>query len=134
MIDCAILGDSIAVGTQMFKPECALYAHGGWTTHRWLREYRVAGKDGIQSSTVVISLGTNDPDNTDTYEQLKTVRNMIQSNRVYWILPSIKPAKQDAVNRVAQEFGDTVLSTTRLQKDGIHPSWAGYRELVSKAK
>ena len=134
MLDCLILGDSIAVGTQMFKPECALYAHGGWTTHRWLKEYRVVGKDGLQSDTVIISLGTNDPDGADTYEQLKTVRAMIQNSRVYWILPSIKPAKQEAVNRVAKEFNDTVISTARLQPDGIHPSWAGYRELVSKAK
>jgi lysophospholipase L1-like esterase len=38
------------------------------------------------------------------------------------------------VREVAAGFGDTVLPITRLQPDGIHPSWAGYKELAEKAK
>ena len=32
MIDCLILGDSIAVGTHQFKPECSAVAKGGINT------------------------------------------------------------------------------------------------------
>jgi lysophospholipase L1-like esterase len=35
---------------------------------------------------------------------------------------------------MAKEYGDTVLPITRLQKDGVHPSWAGYKELAEKTK
>jgi lysophospholipase L1-like esterase len=53
---------------------------------------------------------------------------------VYWILPAIKPDIQEMVKKVAAENGDTVLPMTRLQKDGIHPSWAGYKELAESTK
>jgi hypothetical protein len=38
------------------------------------------------------------------------------------------------VRRVAKEFGDTVLPTTRWQPDKIHPSWAGYKSLAERTK
>ena len=41
---------------------------------------------------------------------------------------------QEIVKTVAARHGDTVLPITRLQPDGIHPSWAGYKELVEKTK
>jgi lysophospholipase L1-like esterase len=53
---------------------------------------------------------------------------------VYWILPAIKPDIQEMVKKVAAENSDTVLPMTRLQKDGIHPSWAGYKELAESTK
>jgi lysophospholipase L1-like esterase len=38
------------------------------------------------------------------------------------------------VNDIAEKNHDIVLPITRLQKDGIHPSWAGYKELAEKTK
>jgi lysophospholipase L1-like esterase len=38
------------------------------------------------------------------------------------------------VRKVAAENGDVVLPITRLQKDGVHPSWAGYKELAESTK
>ena len=35
MIDCMILGDSIAVGMHQFKPECVAYAKGGINSWQW---------------------------------------------------------------------------------------------------
>ena len=70
------------------------------------------------------------------------MRSRTKADRVFWILPAgnlkaggvdIKDI-QKMVNIVAQENGDTVLPITRLQKDGIHPSGAGYKELVEKTK
>jgi hypothetical protein len=64
------------------------------------------------------------------------IRKKVLSDRVYWILPN-EESKPDAVKhvqRVAAQFNDTVIPTTRWQKDKIHPSWAGYKEIAEKAK
>ena len=39
MLDCLILGDSIAVGTHQFMPECRAYATGGLNSHQWNHRY-----------------------------------------------------------------------------------------------
>jgi hypothetical protein len=41
---------------------------------------------------------------------------------------------QGYVRTVAAEYGDTVLSIRGLQKDGIHPSWSGYRDIVERTR
>ena len=38
MIDCLIVGDSIAVGTHHFKPECVAYAKGGINSNHWNKQ------------------------------------------------------------------------------------------------
>jgi hypothetical protein len=49
-------------------------------------------------------------------------------------MPSIKPNIQEIVRKVATKYGDVIISTQKLQPDGIHPSWSGYKELVEKTK
>ena len=131
MLDCLIVGDSIAVGTHMFKPECAVIAHGGWNTWQWNKKY---GRDELRAHNVIISLGTNDHAGVRTEPELRAVRSNAQADRVYWILPAIKPNIQDIVRRVASDNGDVVIPITSLQPDKIHPSWAGYKNIVSEIK
>lgn len=131
MIDCLILGDSIAVGTHQFRPECVAYAKGGWNTWQWNRDYL---KNDLTANTVIISLGSNDHQGIKTRKELETMRAKVKGSRVFWILPAIKEPIQNIVKEIAQANGDTVLPITRLQKDGVHPSWAGYKELASKTK
>jgi len=134
MIDCLIIGDSIAVGTKMFRPECVDYAKGGITSIGWNKQY---GNNDLTANTVIISLGTNDWVKADTYGMLMNIRTKIKgSPRVFWILPNeeSKPLIVHQVREVAAQFHDTVLPTTRWQKDKIHPSWAGYKELAEKTK
>jgi len=131
MIDCLVLGDSIAVGTEQFRPECVAYARGGWNTWQWNRDYL---QNDLTAKTVIISLGSNDHAGVKTQAELERIRDKVKGNRVFWILPAIKPNIQAIVQAVAKEHGDTVLPITRLQPDGVHPSWAGYRELVEKTK
>lgn len=134
MIDCLIIGDSIAVGTKMFRPECVDYAKGGITSIGWNKQY---GNNDLTANTVIISLGTNDWVKADTYGMLMNIRTKIKgSPRVFWILPNeeSKPLIVHQVREVAAQFHDTILPTTRWQKDKIHPSWAGYRELAEKTK
>ena len=130
MLDCLIIGDSIAVGTKMFMPQCADYAKGGITSHGWLKRY---GTNNLSATSVIISLSTNDWERADTTAKLREIRGKVKASRVFWVEPNSE-SKPDAVahvNQVAREFGDTVIRTTRWQKDKIHPSWAGYKELVN---
>ena len=132
MIDCLILGDSIAVGTHMARPQCVAYAKVGWNTRQWNRDYL---KNDLSAKTVIISLGSNDHKGVRTKAELQRIREKAGTTaRVFWILPAIKPEIQAIVIGMAEEYGDTVLPITRLQKDGVHPSWVGYKELAEKTK
>lgn len=133
MLDCLIIGDSIAVGSHMFRKECAAYAKGGITSHGWDKAY---GSNNLSSETVIISLGTNDWEKANTVGKLTEIRKKISAKKVFWIAPhqGSKPKAYADVNQVAGMFGDTVITTERYQPDKIHPSWAGYKELMEKTR
>ena len=133
MLDCLIIGDSIAVGTHQFRPECAVYAKSGITSLGWNKRY---GTQDLSAESVIISLSTNDWEKADTYSMLMNIRTKITSKRVFWIEPN-RESKFDAVQhvrRVAKQFGDTVIVNTRWQPDKIHPSGAGYKSIAEKTK
>jgi len=132
MLDCLIMGDSIAVGTAQVRQECVSYSKGGINSYQWLNTN--VGKSPYIAKIVIISLGSNDHKYVKTETELRTIRELTKADRVYWILPAIKPNIQEMVKKVAAEHGDTVLPMTRLQADGIHPSWAGYKELANQTK
>jgi len=132
MLDCLIVGDSIAVGTASARPECVAYAKGGINSYQWLNKN--IDKTPLIAKTVIISLGSNDHKYVKTENELRAIRELTKADRVYWILPAIKPDIQEIVRKVAARHGDTVLPITRLQKDGVHPSWAGYKELGEKTR
>ena len=136
MLDCLILGDSTGVGTHQFKQECVSYSRGGWNTWQWNRDY---GKKDLTAKTVIISLGTNDHKGVRTREELEKTRAKVTADRVFWILPPCndhfcKPWVNDVVEDIARRNGDMIVKTDKLQPDHIHPSWAGYKELVEKTK
>jgi len=139
LLDCMIIGDSIAVGTQMFWKECALYGKGGINSWQWNQSWNVLTKNADRA---VISLGTNDHIGVNTKSELIKARNKIVARRVYWILPfGNNPASkvtieqiQKIVREVAAIYGDTVIEITSVQPDKIHPSWEGYRRIVEDAK
>lgn len=136
MLDCLIIGDSIAVGTHQFKPECRAIAKGGVNTWQWNKIFK---EESLDSSVVVISLGTNDHPGVKTPKELELMRSRVKATRVFWILPPCnerfcKPEVVSAVKRVAEVHGDTIIETQSMQKDGIHPSWAGYKQLAQQIK
>jgi lysophospholipase L1-like esterase len=136
MLECLIVGDSIAVGVANERPECVSYVKGGINSHQWNIKYK--DKD-LTASTVIISLGTNDHKAVRTIWELQNTRNRVKASRVFWILPPCndkfcKPEITKMVEMIAKDFGDTIISTNRLQKDAIHPSWAGYKELANSTK
>ena len=143
MIECLILGDSIAVGTQQFRPECVAYAKSGINSQQWRKQYLESDKGTLpQTKTAIISLGSNDHKNVRTILELQAIRRAVNAERVFWILPhGNNPAAgievewiQAFVKVVAGENGDIVLPITRVQKDNVHPTWSGYRELAAATR
>lgn len=138
MLDCLVVGDSIAVGTQMMAPECELQGRGGINTAQFNRAY----PGSFYADTVIISLGSNDHKGVETYDQLFEMRQRVGAARVFWVLPAgNNPAGgvpieriQTIVQAIAQYYGDTVLPIRGLQPDGVHPSWAGYQDIVKRTK
>jgi lysophospholipase L1-like esterase len=139
MLECLIIGDSIAVGTANVRQECVSYSKGGWNSWQWNKHYIVNEKKDLTAQNVIISLGTNDHKGVKTFDELMYMRRNVSAGRVYWILPPCndkfcKPSVNEIVEIIAKNFGDTIISTKRLQADAIHPSWAGYKELAEQSK
>ena len=133
MLECLIAGDSIAVGIADVRKECVSYSKGGINSHQWLNKN--IQNTPLQARHVIISLGSNDAYVKNTEEELRTIRKLTNAQRVYWVMPSDKfPKAQSAVWHVANENNDVILRTDRMQTDGVHPSWAGYKELAEKTK
>ena len=143
MLDCLILGDSIAVGTHQFRPECVSYSKGGINSWQWNKKF-LEGDQGnnLKAKTIIISLGSNDHKGIKTKAELERMRKSILADRVFWILPAgnLKASGVDIemiqafVKVVAAEHGDTVLPISRLQSDGIHPSTAGYKNIAENTR
>ena len=138
MLDCLVIGDSIAVGTQQFAKECQLQGRGGINTWQFNKMY----PGSFYAETVIISLGSNDHQYVKTYDQLFEMRQRVGAKNVFWVLPAgnLKASNvpieriQGFVQSIARYYGDTVLPIRGLQPDGIHPSWAGYRDIVERTR
>ena len=138
MLECIVLGDSIAVGTQQFAKECQLQGKGGINTWQFNKMY----PGSFYAETVIISLGSNDHQYVKTYDQLFEMRQRVGAKNVFWVLPAgnLKASNvpieriQGFIREIAYSYGDTVLPIRGLQPDGIHPSWAGYRDIVERTK
>lgn len=130
MFECMIIGDSIAVGTAMARPECVSYSRGGWNSWQWNRDY-LSVASSRPAKTVIISLGANDHQGVKTEQELRKMRSAIKADRVFWIDPGQqrKPVPYDAMVRIAKEYGDTIIPRPKdhMSADGIHPTGRGYK-------
>lgn len=137
MLDCLIIGDSIAVGTAMYRPECVSYSRGGWNSWQWNKDYLTISSSK-PAKTLIISLGANDHQGVKTEQELRKMRSAITADRVFWIDPGQerKPVPHDAIVRIAKEYGDTILPRPKnhMSADGIHPTGTGYKELAKQTK
>lgn len=137
MLECLILGDSIAVGTKMAAPtECVSYSVSGLNTSQWNRRY---GNTPIEADTVVISLGTNDHSGVNTYDELMKLRRRVRATRVVWIMPPCnakfcKSNINEIIRDISLRYEDEMIATSFVSRDNIHPTWRGYRDLVVKAR
>lgn len=135
MLDCLVMGDSIAVGIGQARPDCFTVAQVGITSDNWFKQYNP--KLDKQFKVVVISLGTNDYYGV-TAEYLYKIRKNVKANAVVWILPSysLKPKQRVIIREISNEFGDKVLDITEhVGRDGIHPpSLIEYRKIGDKTR
>ncbi len=132
-----IIGDSIAVGTAMARPECVSHSRGGWNSWQWNKDYLEVTKNK-PTKTLIISLGANDHKGVKTEQELRKMRAAVKADKVFWISPGKerKPIPQDAIERIAKEYGDIVLDRpmNHMSADGVHPTGKGYKELAEKTK
>lgn len=137
MLECLIIGDSIAVGTAMARKECVSYAKVGWNSWQWNKDY-LSTAASQPARTVIISLGANDHKGIKTEAELRKMREAVKAERVFWIDPGQgrKPIPHDAMTRIAKEYGDTVLPrpSGHMSADGIHPTGRGYKILGEQTK
>lgn len=119
MVDCAYIGDSIAVGLEQFDSRCALYARVGADTDFITENYSNRGGERY----TVISMGSNNPSSEDNVRNAIRLRNSIRSSIVVWILPYNRNAHRDMLS-VARRYGDRVIDLApHRSHDGVHPSY-----------
>ena len=137
MLECLIVGDSIAVGTAMARPECVSFAKSGWNSWQWNKDYLLKASEK-PAKTIIISLGANDHKGIKTEQELRQMRSIIKGDRVFWIDPGQdrKPVPHDAIVRIAKEYGDTIILRPKnhMSADGVHPTGRGYKILAEQTK
>lgn len=137
MIDCLIIGDSIATGIAQHRTECYIQAQVGITSNKWLNKYSTSPI----SKNVLISLGSNDlitnkSSLSQNYnaeeilkEKLQKVRSRHESSRVTWILPKNNIVAKNIILSIAKNHGDVVLEINNTVNDGVHPTSKEYKNL-----
>jgi lysophospholipase L1-like esterase len=137
MIDCMVIGDSIAVGTSMHRKECVSYSKVGWNSWAWNKDY-LSRATTKPYETIIISLGANDHNGIRTEYELRKMREAIKGQRVFWIDPGKerKPVPHEAIMKIASEYGDTILPRPKdhMSGDGVHPTGKGYKMLAEQTK
>ena len=136
MLECLILGDSLAVGVGQVRTECATYAKSGINSYDYVNRHILNTGGNNQAKSIIISLGSNDLKNINTFEELDTLRQVVKADRVFWILPAIKDEKRKVVRQVADKYNDTVIDSRKheISPDGVHPTYQGYKSIAREAK
>lgn len=130
MLECLIVGDSIAVGIAQHRPQCEIIARVGITSTAWNKRFA----DTMPTTKhTIISLGTNDWLADKTFQEIVQLRAKI-AGRVTWILPANNTVKQTPVVTVAQMYNDVTLVITQTTKDRIHPTRQEYQRLAEQTK
>lgn len=137
MIECLVLGDSIAVGVSQIRKECVAYVKSGINSKDFYNKHRQMLGEQKDTRVTIISIGPNDTKSIDTIKYANLIRENIKG-KVYWILPSQtkKPEKFQIIKEVAAVWGDVVIErpADKISPDGVHPTYAGYKEIAEKTK
>ena len=129
VLDCLILGDSIAVGISKARPARTTTARGGIGSAAFLQTMFPASPKA--ASRVVISLGVNDDASAATLANLRRLRGGVVSNQVTWLLPGLKETVRQHIRTVAEEHGDRLVDTiSQVGPDHLHPGRDGYSRIA----
>jgi hypothetical protein len=122
MLECLIIGDSIAQGIHAVAPQCEVRAKVGANTDFIVNNYKTAK----HADYTVISMGSNWPDNPRNFANaVKLRQSLTGSELVIWILPYNRKAA-DTVRRVAKQYGDNYIDLSAFgSNDRVHPKSYG---------
>jgi lysophospholipase L1-like esterase len=136
MLECLIIGDSLALGVGQVRTECVTRAKSGINSYDYVNRHLLHTKGDTWAKNIIISLGSNDTEKINTFEELDTLRQLVQADRVYWIMPNIKETKRKAVWAVARKYNDHVIDARGVDRspDAVHPTHNGYKELAKQTK
>jgi lysophospholipase L1-like esterase len=136
MLECLILGDSLAVGVGQVRTECVTRAKSGINSYDYVNRHVLHTQGNTSAKTVIVSLGSNDTAKINTFAELDTFRQLIDADRVYWIVPNIKENKRRAVLAVADKYKDFVIDARQhdTSPDQVHPTYKGYKSISEKTK
>lgn len=125
MLECLIVGDSIAVGVGSVSPKCETIAKVGINS----KNFVVSNVYIPAADTTVISLGSNDG-NSDYSKYLKTLREKI-TGKVIWLVSANNSKARNIVLYIAERYNDFVIHLSNFStKDGVHPR--SYKEVARK--
>jgi hypothetical protein len=129
MMDCAYIGDSIAVGLQQLDNECAIHARvgagSGFITQRY--------SGNSSQDYVIISMGSNDPNNPSLVRNARALRRSLKAEVVIWIIPYNHTAAR-AIESVAKEFSDGWVALRYFpSRDNVHPQYRPVARSVQQA-
>lgn len=125
MLDCLILGDSIAVGIGSVSPQCETEATVGINSKNFVVSHTYIQK----ADTTIISLGSNDG-NSDYSNYIKALREKI-TGKVIWILSANNSKARNIVLRIADQYHDSVVYLSNFpSRDGVHPK--SYKQVARK--
>ena len=133
MIECLILGDSIAVGISQMRPECVVQAKSGINSEDYanglFRHFEL-----IHAKKTIISLGSNDG-YVESYEPMLALRELLKGD-VIWILSSNNEESRYSALTLAKQFGDSVVDIRAypISNDGVHPTTSGYKTIAEDTK
>jgi len=136
MIECLILGDSIAKGISDIRKECVAYVKSGINSYDYVNRHILYTQGNTQAKTIIISLGSNDLKDVNTFEELDTLRQLVKADRVYWIIPNIKETKRRAVWDVAKKYNDWIVDARSHDRspDTVHPTYKGYKTIAEATR
>ena len=127
MIDCLVLGDSIAVGVAQHLPECQVIAKVGLSSSQVLASVKAVSND-----VTIISVGSNDPRNPELLRNIRALRAKINAKYVIWLLPYDGSAS-GAVRHIAGANRDYIIDLKNFASgDGVHPK--NYKAVAMEIK
>jgi hypothetical protein len=135
MMDCLILGDSIAAGVSFYRPECVSIVKKGISSKKWNVAYMNRPSfDMMEYNSAIISLGSNDDAYTESYEMLEEIRGTVKAKTVFWVMPAVNKYAQDAIFKLARYHNDKIIYMKEVSKDGIHPTEYSYKWIAFETK
>jgi lysophospholipase L1-like esterase len=128
MVECAVLGDSIAVGVARLRNTCQVQAVVGITSDVYVSRFR----NGVHAGQVLISLGSNDSSDPKSEAAMRLLRSRINADQVTWLLSANNQRTADIARKIAREHMDRVIdSRPFIGQDGVHPTASGYFRLAA---